>query len=249
MIINGYDTSALGLIIEDAPRWRDSPRRSRVQAAVPGRIGLVDLGARPVLEPRALEFTGVQKGDTAQQLRDRLDALKRRLERGELEIRTFDMSDRFYRGQLEDLTIAAIRPAFTQRAHRIKIAFLCDDPRAVAITEDVVAFTTATPMPLGSAPSHPVVRITTPTNPTIIYRNSAGVEQGRLALTISGVTWVEIDMGRGTIVDNTGADRIAALTSGTFLELDPFDGTADGTAHPTLEVTGGTGSGRFRKAW
>jgi hypothetical protein len=249
--IDGFDTSALGLILEDAAGRRDQPDQQRTLAAVPGRPGAIDLGTAPVIEPRTLTLTGTQRASTAAELLGFLDQLKRRCARPSVQLIFPDQPSRAFTGTIDRITTRAIAPAFTQRGHGIQIQVTCDDPRAYDLVDTVVALSTvAKAVPLGTAAVRPITRITTPNQPVLIYKDSGGAERGRIELSTTGLTWVEIDHDRGTITGSNGSDRVGDLTDGDFLALDPADGSADGTAWPTLTLTGAaSGTATYRKAW
>ncbi len=249
MIVDGFDLRTLGFESDAPAGWRDVPP-SRLQAiAIPGRAGVSAIADRPQVEARALSLSGIQSASNAATLLTQFDQLKRRLSRREVQVVFPDRSDRFFRARLESISASAIRPAFTQRAHHLRILLVCEDPRAHQTTESALAFGAATAMPLGDAPVRPVLAIASPSNPVIIYRDAAGLERGRMELTISSASAVTIDCDRLRIVDNAGDPRPEALTGGDFLELDPADANAAGTSWPTLEVTGGAGTATYRRAW
>ena len=108
--------------------------------------------------------------------------------------------------------------------------------------------------PVPAEPSGGVVRIAAPAwsadvvDPTLTYRNAAGVAVESLALTgtlVAGTDYLEIDLDRQTIVhvsSGVPANAIGWLTSGQFFALDPMDGDVLAASYPQLEVTAASGT-------
>lgn len=248
--IDGYDLTALGVVLEKAPAWRDLPTYRRQTVPLPGRIGELDLSPNARPGPRMVELVGTQSAANAPALLVALDSLKRRLNREVSEFILPDRPDRTFVGKLDALRVEGLAPDFAQRAHRLQISIRCDDPRLYSTDKTVVNIgAVAAETEIGTAPVGPVIRLNNPNDPVLTYRTSAGTVRTTMALTVSGVSWIEIDCERMTIVDSDTTDRPEVLTGGDFITLDPADGSVDGADGPTLAVSGATGTATYRKAW
>ena len=98
----------------------------------------------------------------------------------------------------------------------------------------------------GTAETFPRIRITGPVDDAVITHQQTGLKLDFDGVTISAGTWVEIDTRYGvkTVIDSTGANRIADLTSDSDLALFsilPSPEVSGGVN--TLRVTGDNVSG------
>lgn len=248
LIVDGFDMSTIGLIVDNKiAGFEDGPTVQWSALRIPQRIGGVVTAAAPAYSFRQLSVPVNVLGSTRAEMQDRLDEIKWRLSPDEIVVMFAHDETREYRARVDQSTVTTIAPALTQRGVKMTIKMTCHDPRKYAITDTVTAFTSATAMVLGTAPSHPVLRLTGGTNPIVIYKDSSAVEQGRMEFTWSG-TWIDVDMQNKTILDNTGANQADALTTGDFFMLDPHDGDYVTPSWPTLEVSGGgSGQATYRK--
>lgn len=246
LFINDVDVDSaagLGVKVGRSEGHRSSPLRRIPTAPILGREGHVELTDEATSGPRILTFDAVQVGDTVSDLTTKLEALKRLALNGLVRIRTGDYADREYLGR-GAIDVGLIGPWLSTQAHTLRLEFTCADPLARGLSDLVVDFTGgATQVPLGTAPSKPVLRVGNVTNPTITYRNAAAglISQMRLTITLGGAEWVDIDCENQTIVDDQGANQVGTLNvADNFISLNPYDATDVDGPWPTLEVSGGT---------
>jgi len=248
LIVDGYDVSLIGFIGESFRSPFDTGVRTYKQAEAHARIGKVVTSVQPAVNPKNFTMTGHLLGETRAEADSRLNELKHRLYKDTITVRFSNDETVEYRARCVSVKAVAITPEMIQRAYQISIQLLLVDPRNYAIADSVVGFGSATAMPMGTAPTEPVIRLSGGTNPVMIYKDSSAVEIARMEFTWAG-TWIDIDMDRKTIIDNAAANQIAALTTGEFFSLDPYDGDYQTSAWPTLEVTSSTGQATYRKAY
>ena len=261
LYVDGVDVDTLGVRIgRDLVGPRDGPDIGGPTAPVLGRVGHVTLSDAPPGKPRTLRFHGIQVAETVQDLvggGGLLDRLKRLVYDGVVRVRTGDMTDREYLGTCR-LVVGPVGPWRTMHAHTVQLVFTCDDPLAQSLAPVTVGFAGgATECPLGTAVSSPLIRIgDIATNPVVTCRDHLGrvVQTMGFTATLGAGAWLEIDCEQQTIVDQAGAQQAATLTSGDFLELNPFDAPREaltnGGPWPTLEVsTGGLASAEYHKRY
>jgi hypothetical protein len=126
--------------------------------------------------------------------------------------------------------------------------FVCADPHTYETTETTVTFTAGVQdLPMGSAPVRPTLRLVDSVDPVVVYRDSAGNEQGRIEIT--GTLTGELIADR-TGISLDGANSADALTGGDFLHFEPQHGSA--AAPATIELLSGsavTAQVIYRRAW
>ncbi len=254
LYVNDIDVADLGVTVgQSIDGWRDGPDIRLPAAPLLGRIGRLGLTDAPAANARVFSVDAVQIGSTVADLLSKLDQLKRLVYDGVVRIRTGEASDREYLG-VAGLTVGPMGDWLNQVAHTLRFRFDCDDATARALIPTVVPFSaSATAIPLGTAPSAPVIRIgDSVTNPVITYKDHRGQTQRTMGftITIAAGGWLEIDCELKTIVDQDGAQQAAALTSGDFIELNPYDGGGIAGPWPTLGVSGGSlAQAEYRKRW
>lgn len=220
---------------------------------VPGREDALPLDTEGSTGPRRISIDAVQKADTLAELMAAKEDLLWYLHGREHQVRIKESPTRYITAKVEAVQITPIDPWAIQRGHQVQILLLAADPRwhADQLVEAVLD-TTRTPVELGSAPSRPVVRIDGPvSNPVVIHRDSAGVEKARIELnaTIGTGAAVIIDCDRMTITDALGTDLAYVWKGRVFLRLDPRHAGGPAGPWPTVELSGGTGTIGYRKAW
>jgi hypothetical protein len=250
MIVDGYDLGLIGYAANND--FRDAfgaPQRDWISEYTHGRLKETLLTPDPVYKKRIMIVNGAIVADDRATLDGYIDELKYRLYDGELGIRFSNDETREYMAYCDQITVTPYQPALIQRAAKVALRFAVVDPRMRAIADSVVGFTTATAMPMGTAKTLGVLRLTGGTNPIVIYKNYAGTEVARMEFTWAG-TWIDVDLDNQTIIDDLSANQAATLTGGNFFYLDPRDGDYLLTQWPTLEVSGG-GSGQttYRKMY
>ena len=247
LVVDGFDMSTIGLIVDDKLKgFEDGATLAWPSVRIPHRIDAIVTSSSPAYRDRVIIVSAAVLGDTRAEADGYLDEIKWRLSPDQVLVRFAHDETREFRARVDQITTTPIQPAIIQRAYKVSIRFLCNDPRKYAISDTVQAFSGATAMALGTAPSHPVLRLTGGSNPIVIYKDSSAVEQGRMEFTWSG-TWIDVDMLNKTILDNAGANQADALTSGDFFTLDPQHGDYPGSSWPTLQVSSSSGQATYRK--
>lgn len=247
LTVDGFDLSALGFAVDDPSSWGDSPTRSWPVRFPPGREIGIFTSTQPSHETRQLEITGILSAATLSAMQAAYDEMRWRLDGGDHEFVFSDRGSRMLVGRVALISRKPVAPALSQRATRIQISVVMADPRILETTATVVAFGAATATPLGVGRSWPVITVTGAGSFTVTYRDSGGTAVA--TLQVSGATApVVIDMAAQTITD-AGGDAMDALAAGDFFALDPQDGDYPSSAWPTLEVSSGSGSAQYSKAW
>lgn len=254
--INGVDPRTLGLIISDVSGWLDAAAASRPATTIPGRAGQRALTLAPDLAPRRLVARGIVAATSVQAARDSLDALRALFDAPSLAVSFTDAPTRAVMAALEAFTVPVAPAQMIARQLPVEITLLALDPIATDVAGTVVSATSvAAPLPLGTAPSAPVLRILGPaTNPVVTYRDARGVARQTLGLTVTlaATDYVEVDAGAMTITkvaSGVSTNAITLLTSGDFPIFDPLDGDRAAGAWPTLEVSAGTVEALYWRGW
>jgi len=213
--------------------WTDAlsgPARTFATANVPGNVETVKLSTSPTVKPGEIQIVGTVTGATKAAMLTSLRQLKGWAVRAvALKLLALD-ANTFVEVDQVGAPVVHFSPNGVHPAARVTLTFQALKPYWQSTSLSAVTFTgSATDMPIGEAPSRPVIRLTGAyTNPTVTYKNSAGSTVGSFTLTVTlanAAHYVEIDCARRTIVHNTGsdADGIALLTAGDFIALDPAD--------------------------
>ena len=110
-------------------------------------------------------------------------------------------------------------------------------------------------LPLGTAPSSPIIRIMAATNPVLTYRSAGGTSLRTMTFTVTlaSTDYLDINMQTRKIVkyaSGTASNGASLLTSGDFpWAFDPADGDVATSAWPTLEVSTGTAEALYWKSY
>lgn len=262
LLIDGVDASATyGFTLATPQGWRDMPAIQRQTQNVPGRAGALLVGT-PQEQSRQLKLTGTLVGADAADARTKLDLFLAALGyAGGVGLVFGDRPTVEYGVVLDSFSATASQAgALIARQYQVTLSVTLLRPYAEDLSATNVDITTAdTALPLGTAPCLPTVTIIAGaalTNPTLTLKDSAGNTVGTLTLTLplnAGDVLV-IDCGAATISLN-GADKIAALSAGDFLVLDPQAQANYALARwPTLAVSFTAGAtftctAAYKRAW
>lgn len=263
ILINGIDIGTnFGWYADDVPRWLDGTTRLSSPAALIGRMGSFETGV--TYGPRELQIAGTIRSTTVQLLRDAEHQIRDLLHSGNLTIQVNDGSTptRIVRGSLRTLAISPLVPSLSGLAVRVAASFLCGDPTWRSLDPYFVAAPTAATrysLPLGTAPSNPIINIMgSSTNPVITYRNAAGTAVWTLTITLTLAAtndWLKLDCTRGTItksVDGTVTTVYDVLTSGQSdfpRAFDPQDGDYTTSQWPTIDCSSGSAEAIYHKRY
>lgn len=263
MLINGSDArTTYGLVLTEAPGWRDVPPARYSAAVIPGRPGSRILDVSIGEQPRKLSLRGAILGTSVADARTKLDRLYAVI-RGQSFVRITldDQPTREYRGIVDTATVSPPEASLIAAVLPITLELTCVDPYAYELTATSFSFGGAgTACPLGSGPVRPLITLTATTlcqAPTFTLLKSDGVTvvtTMRLADLAAGQSYV-IDCDTMTIKDGTGANKLSALVSGDFFVLDvATQGDFAASAWPKIKVTFSnaptyTTNITYRKAW
>lgn len=256
MLINGVDAKVTyGFTYENANGWLDAPARKTPSAQVLKRGGERALD-NPRDQARSLSLKGTITGITAQDARDKADALKLALSKNTGAQITFDdLLTRFIIARCESFKVPPYGPSMIQRKLSVEIGLVAYDPFSYStsltgpITLDA---TSGVHQTIGTAPSRPIITLTgAQTNPVLtLFDTTGAVVLGTLSLTvtmIAGDTLV-IDCDAKTIKLN-GNNRLDVLTTGDFFVFDPLVDPSPAIQYTSGGAGAGTGTFTWRKAW
>lgn len=250
--IDGLDATAVyGLRVSDSSGARDLPSTRLDTVAIPDTPG-VSLLADPVIEARPITVTGALQGATAADVRLKRDRLLAILRRGTLRLRMADAPSREITVHIVSAKITSSGAQQLARTLPITIETIALSPFWRDTTPTTVALSTSpAALPLGTAPSLPVITIPAPGVVVVLtLRTTLGapVTELQLAGLQPGVP-LTIDCAARTI--RQGAiSQIATLIRGDFPVLDVVrQGDFAAAAWPTLALAHGVGSVTYRRAW
>jgi len=269
LYINDFDVSRLGFVVGDViEKHRGGLTFPDRTSGLPGHVGTIALAREWESTPRRVVVTGMQDGPTVSQLVEDVNDLKQRCFEGSVELRFVDDANKVYYARCEDFDTTMIGPALARGAgararHRIRITFLCQDPLIYDRNGSVIGFSTAkAEVPLGTAPSLPLIRVNGPTTCGFVYTYSdfTGVSQATLALStaveLSSTQYMLIDHELSSITSSTGGDFVSSFSTGSeFFAFDPQHGAGGTTGPwPTLQIdstgsTGLTADALFKRAY
>ena len=247
MIVDGTDLSTLGVVIEDVRRYRDGVTMKLPNASVPGRFGHVLLTRLGRPDTRLIEVRGwiIPSDESLTTLLSNNDKIKYLLRRGDHNVTFSDAPTRYHIVRMETPQALTVDPALIQIAHRIRWRLRAVDPRSFSTTQDSIAFSTATAMPQGSAPTFPTINIVGAWSGGVItYKAFSGATVQTMdftGVTVGAGNTFSIDTRTG-IITNNGIWQPDALVGGDFIVLDPNDGDFTASEWPTLEITGSPAS-------
>lgn len=264
LFLNGNDAkTTYNFDLVEAPELLAMGAHTFQTASVVQRAGVLLGTARPTVEPRTLRLQGFITGTSLADAVTKLDNLKAELNTTACRIATAWDTARQYWGVLVAAT-AAPNSAYWQTYVSVELDFLLFDPYAYATSTSTVTFgTSPTDIPLGTAPSRGNRFVTSKititgaaTTPILRYKSSAGTTLATMSFTgysPLASDSIEIDLARGLvekIVSGVRSNAMSALANGwNFPALDPQDGVYQTSDWPTLEVTSGSGSITYSKAY
>ena len=251
---NGVDSRVVGLRVERVEGWYATPGAAVEHVAVHGRAGGFKVASGSP-QGRLLNVSASVRGTTVALRNTYLDQVKDFLSSGILTISRFDDVARVVVGTLEG-RIEVPTPGKNLVA-KLSFAVRCESAwlSNVQLTlRALVAAATRYTVPLGTAPSAPIIRLRG-TNPVLTYRDAGATIRKSMTftLTMAAGDYLEIDMGLVKIrksVSGTITNGRSTLTSGDFpWALDPRDGNQLAGVSPTVETSVGTGLVIYQKEW
>lgn len=251
--LNDVDAATYGLRVSRVLGAGDAPPRTDTTAVVRGRAGATRL-ADAQEGVRTITVRGALVAASAADVQTKRDSLLAVVGGTSVRLRTADATAREITATLSTCTFPEVQRQFAQRRLPVELAFTALDPYWLATSDTTVsiaAVDTPTELPLGTAPVRPVITVTgAGTAVTLTLKDSAGALVHTLELTgLAGTGDVVVDCDALTITED-GTDAIAQLAAGDFFLVDPLAyGDPLTSAWPTLEVSAGTASIVYRKAW
>jgi hypothetical protein len=250
--IDGLDaTTAYGLRLADSPGARDLPSSRLDTVAIPDVPG-VRLLADPAIEARPITLTGVLQGTSADDVRTKRDALFAVLQRRAVSLRLADAPTREIAIRITATKIGSTGALQIARKLPITIEAIALSPYWVDTTDTVISLgTTPAPLPLGTAPSLPVITVASPAVVVALtLRTTLAAEVTRLELAgLEAGVPLTIDCAARTIRQGA-VSQIATLIRGDFPVLDAIaHGDFAAAAWPTLALSQGTGVATYRRRW
>lgn len=263
LYINGQEAEATyGLIVVSFAGDLSAPARAYNFLNIPSLPGAIDPGVAPNEGVRQVTVNFIVQASSQTTLYATLDKIKAVCGTGLVELQTPYSTSRALYGVLQSLECAPYTSALLNGWVSGAVTFICANPYWWDISPSVVAFTTATDIPLGTAPSagrddwSAIITITgSAVNPTLTYKDYTGATVGTMAFThtVAAGDSLVIDCGRRTvtkIVSSVSSNAISTLTAGyAFPALSPDDASFSASLWPTLTTSTGTGSITYYRAW
>lgn len=256
LLVNGFDLSNLGFRVSQINGTRGGVANAPKSRKIPGRAGLLRTSLAVEMATRTIIVNGTVTGTTIDDLNLKLDAIKFRLTAGwMLEVTPGDLLDSYFvclPVQIDELDwpVGQVIPKAD-----VQFRFECFDPYRYSTNLQMINLSVIPqPVPLGSAPSAPIVQIGNVTNPVVTFRNLLGgtTKTMGFTITLASTDWLEVDCNTMLIskyVAGVKSSVPTVLTSGNFIILDPSEGDGANNQWPTIEVTGGVGVMIYKKAW
>lgn len=257
--INDYNVDSLGLLVGDLSGWSSSHEVQDPVVQVPGRAGSFLASRQPIVSPRRVSVAGELKAATLALLLANQEELARRALNGVVELTFGDDLTKKAIARCRSFNTGGVFPHFVSLSRIIVMDFECFDPYRYSIAPSIVTHTSgaASSVPLGTAPSAPVLRIYgAATNPTItLYDGAMNVLQTMaFTLTLAAADYLEIDCLRQTAIRyNSGVSQGSQLgllslvsPSGDFLRLDPAYAVG---GELFLATSAGTLEAVYSRAW
>ncbi len=177
LTVDGFDTGTLGLIVQEVEGWQTTPRHNWPVVSVPNVPGQVVTSRPPVILPRDILVRAMMTAATAASLRVNLNHLKARIGATgtEILVRFPDDATLEFEALMAQISVVGQAPQFigVNPWYEVLIQVSCYQPFARTTTDNTPTFNaTADDMPMGTAPTFPVLQMGPCTNPVIIYRDS-----------------------------------------------------------------------------
>ena len=269
--INGTPVSSLGWWIELVPDARSTLATTHQTVGTQYGRGALVAGLAG-FKPRVLAFRGgvLDSANTTTALVTAIERLKDLIENSGLLTLKWDDGTTFLR-EIDAVPTGLSLPEpsghpFLAVKETLAVSFLSapeSDWRALAGSSvALAAAATRYQVPLGTAPSPPIIRIqavgSNAVNPVVTIRDAAGVAQITLTFTVTLVSnedFLDIDCERGVLELSDNGVRSNAnslLTSGSAsfpFSLQPAWGDREGGFWATVEVSAGQGEVLYAKRY
>lgn len=256
LTVNGTDLATWGFYPAEGEGVFGVTERTLLMAPVFGRAGTLISGS--VEGARVLTVTGTltSTAKTVAGLETNADAFKDLLRGGEVQLVRDNGSTaaRSITGWVGKIDVRPTGHPLAPTDSRVIFTVTCRDAYWGAPDWSSAAITaTPVPVPTGTAPSAPLIRLMAATNPVLTYRDASGTAQRTMTFTWTGAAgdYLEIDMRLGRITKSLSgvqSNGLSLLTSGDFpWAFDPQDGDPTLAMYPTIEVSTGTAVAYWRR--
>lgn len=258
--LDGFDLGQLGFVLETPSGWGDYMQWRETLAHVADRPDAVSV-SNPQARERLIVLRGTVNGDSRVELISNRDEIWWRLRGGGIngtgkpyrQIAFADDKTRVFRAMLaESAQLPTVPPSLTQFTIQAQIPLTCPDPRIFASTDTVVAFTTATALPLWSEASSAKVEVDVATF-TITYKDSAGTTIWTIGVNGAANPPITLHLGYDGVINalnSLGVSVLGNLTAGSRLAgrlFDPQHGDITVPSWPTIETDLGNGTATYPK--
>lgn len=250
--VDGFDLSALGYVTTDVPGIRDVVDLEDASLALPTLAGTSLTDAAAAVADRQFSIVGQLTAATPSALRSAYRSLAYKCGGGDRLLVLVDDTAKRITARLRRIAFTYQGVELDGRHARVELGWRARNPYWEDVSTTTVGLT-ATPAAcaLGNADCFPVITVTGPaTTPIIRYKNSAAATVASLSLaTIASLDTVAVDMRTRRITHSVSGVTPALRLAGRFFALNPYDGDFYSSTWPTLEVSSGTASAVYRKAW
>lgn len=263
LTLGGTDVSgsSYGFHVDAIEGWLDAAPLSAQELRVTGRPGVQT--ADHQVGPRPITVRGKLKGSSVADARSKLHNLKSLVTRTRPTTLVFgDETSVQTSAEYRAMRVAQLGALDALQFARlaVEIRFLAADPFLKATSQTTVSSITTSPTDLeqGTAPVWPQIRILgSATNPVLTLKDEGGstVETMGFTISLGGSDYLCIDMDKQTAYQNTsgnfneGTNVIDDWTSGNFFHVKPEYSDYVGSSWVTLEVSAGTATAIYTKAW
>ena len=256
LAVNGGDVATPGLYVLGVENAAGAPERTFDSAPTFGRAGVIMLTSMEAQRILSVSGTLTTAAKTVAARVAAEDQLKDALRAGLVRLTRDDGSTtaRTISGYVGTISMASIGHPVAYTDTAVTFTLLCLDAYWSAIQPTLRGLPTVATrytLPLGTAPSTPMIRIAGPvTTPVLVYRDIGGaaVKTLNTGVTLLSTDYLDINMRKVEITKYTSgvaSDALGTLTGDFPWGFDPQDGNWATSAWPTLEVTG---AGAFAEA-
>lgn len=260
---NGVDLGAIyGFWLGDSDGVFDAPDRSFQEAGIYGRTGAMLCYPQEIKRRLTLNGVHTTTAKTVAARQTAEDQLKDALRAGRLRLVRNDGTNtaRQITGYVSKIAIKPIGSPLAFTDSNVVVSMECVDSywTEQEPTFRVLGATRAT-LPLGTAPSTPIIRIMgSAVSPVLTYRDASGTTVATVTVTgtIPVTTgYLDIDGRTGNILTESAVNGYSAYTilhsSGSPFPFafDPQDGDFATSAWPSLSVSTGSGFAYWYKAY
>lgn len=249
LTVAGYDTRALGLVLDRVPGVRDVVSLDVPAVAVAGIDGMAATDTTARAGERRFSLAGTLIASSTANLQANYRALHYRAAGAARVLTLVDDTTRDITAWLTGISFEYLGPQLGGEQARVEMSWRALDPYWESTSDTTVNLTNvAAACALGTVASWPI--ITVDQSCTITYKNSGGTTLYTIVITgVTGAQTAAIDMRTRTITHSVSGVTPSLRTSGRFFPLSPYDGDYTASSWPTLTLSTGTGTAVYPKRW